>query len=339
MLSQPDEKGGEDGEEYDELLPTPILGDDNLYFCAECTSEVVDGLCHRCGAEHRYLEDEIFHESSSTVTQAIHPDRVSAPRGTTPLLDVDPLREIPPMESCISQYPVKQGSRENEYWQLIQRGATRLMCETFRLEFSYEAGIYAWADDDIFRDFSGPLMRPGDFWKIQLGRRIELDSDDLDGSAFIEGLLEDALLFPYRGHFSRKLHEKWETVEESPGIWITRIQEDRNMDEDDDYSSTSNDMSDGEDGPDSHHEGSTTVICPNEYDISEDDPEQGSAEIDDGDSKWDSGEENFDELEDDLSEGEDDASTENTSEGPISEDEQALAEEAAYFADFPIRIS
>lgn len=46
---------GEDGEGED-VLPEPILGDDNLYFCTECTSEVVDGSCHQCGTEHQYPE-------------------------------------------------------------------------------------------------------------------------------------------------------------------------------------------------------------------------------------------------------------------------------------------
>jgi hypothetical protein len=39
---------------------------------------------------------------------------------------------------------------------------------------------------------------------------------------FIEGLLEDALLFPLRSDMSNRTQERWETVEETPGIWVTR---------------------------------------------------------------------------------------------------------------------
>ncbi|KAF8216150.1 hypothetical protein K438DRAFT_1800139 [Mycena galopus ATCC 62051] len=109
-------------------------------------------------------------------------------------------------------------SGQIEYAELRRRGATRLMCETFNLEFNAATGIFAWADGDIYREFAGPLMQVGDFWKIMLGRRIQLDEDDPDGSLFIEAVLEDALLFPlFEG-------QKWETVEDgaSPGIWITR---------------------------------------------------------------------------------------------------------------------
>ena len=86
----------------------------------------------------------------------------------------------------------------DEYTQLLRRGATRLMCETFYLEFTKEDGIFAWADQNLYEEFSGPLMLPGDFWKIHLGRRIELDEDDLDGGQFLEELLEDALYFANR---------------------------------------------------------------------------------------------------------------------------------------------
>jgi hypothetical protein len=89
------------------------------------------------------------------------------------------------------------------------------MCETFNLEFDAENGIAAWADEDLYGDYAGPLMQKGDFWKIMLGRRIQLEEDDPDGSLFIEALLEDALIFPTK-------RGPWETVEESPGIWVTR---------------------------------------------------------------------------------------------------------------------
>ena len=90
------------------------------------------------------------------------------------------------------------------------------MIETFSLEFTPQDGIFAWADQELFDEFSGPAMKVGHKWRIHLGRKIMLDEDDLDGSEFVEGLLEDALLFPM--DFAR-----WETVQEVPGIWTTRM--------------------------------------------------------------------------------------------------------------------
>ena len=123
------------------------------------------------------------------------------------------------------------------------------MCETFHLSFSEKEGIIAWADEDIFEQFSGPAMLEGDFWKIHLGRRIELDEDDMNGSMFIEGLLEDVLLYPHHWHSVEKYrNEAWETVEESPGIWITRLMTARIMGESDGESENS-DPEDREDRP------------------------------------------------------------------------------------------
>jgi hypothetical protein len=102
------------------------------------------------------------------------------------------------------------------------RGATRLMCETFHLEFNHKNGIVAWADGDIYDVFSGPQMKPGDFWKIQLGRCIQLDPDDFDGSLFLEDFLEEVLLYPMRSTLSARTKERWETVQEAPRIWVTR---------------------------------------------------------------------------------------------------------------------
>lgn len=132
-----------------------------------------------------------------------------------------------PEDGILDRYPppteYRQEHRETAYKELLRRGATRIMCETFHLEFSQQHGIYAWADPQLFEEFSGPAMEEGDFWKIHLGRRVTLDEDDEDGSAFIEGLLEDALLFPYRGPTTERTFEKWETVEDRPGIWVTRL--------------------------------------------------------------------------------------------------------------------
>lgn len=96
------------------------------------------------------------------------------------------------------------------------------MCETFHLEFDHKNGIVAWADGDIYDVFSGPKMKPGDFWKIQLGRCIQLDADDFDGSQFLEDFLEEVLLYPIRSTLSARTKERWETVQEAPRIWVTR---------------------------------------------------------------------------------------------------------------------
>jgi hypothetical protein len=90
------------------------------------------------------------------------------------------------------------------------------------MEFKQATGMVAWADSSLYETFAGPAMQKGDFWKIHLGRRIELDEDDLDGSQFLEDLLEDAILFPLRSDLSNRTQERWQTVEESPGIWVTR---------------------------------------------------------------------------------------------------------------------
>ena len=130
--------------------------------------------------------------------------------------------------------------------ELLQRGATRLMCEAFHLEYTYDKGIFAWADSKLYEEFAGPTMKVGDFWKIHLGRRVMLDDDDLDGSAFIEGLLEDALYFPLRGEGSERKFEKWETVQET-GIWVTRLQENRIDEGDGDNEDAEFEFSDEED--------------------------------------------------------------------------------------------
>ena len=121
------------------------------------------------------------------------------------------------------------------------------MCETFHLSFSEEDGIIAWADDKIYEQFSGPAMLKGDFWKIHLGRRIDLDEDDLDGSMFIGGFLEDVLFYPPKWPTVNKCrNEAWETVEESLGTWITRLMSARIMGDSDGESVNSSDAEDFE---------------------------------------------------------------------------------------------
>ncbi|KAJ7837587.1 hypothetical protein B0H14DRAFT_2791282 [Mycena olivaceomarginata] len=188
----------------DALNPEAVWDNgDRLYRCPECAWELEHGECRHCGLE---FDINLRDDADYTSNEAFNLDRLSGPRGDTPLRD-DGQNSLPP-----SLYL----SRQVEYEELRQRGATRFMCETFNLEFDADDGITAWADGDIYDEFAGPLMQTGDFWKIMLGRRIQLGDDDPDGSLFMEALLEDALIFPLVSEY------KWETIEESPGIWATR---------------------------------------------------------------------------------------------------------------------
>ncbi|KIJ25835.1 hypothetical protein M422DRAFT_38450 [Sphaerobolus stellatus SS14] len=105
------------------------------------------------------------------------------------------------------------GSQE-EYTALLERGATRLMIDTFHLSFENRTGIVAWADQELFDAWTTDAMGYGDCWKIMLGRRIKLSPDDLDGSEWLGNFLEEALL--------TSRYELYETVKESSGIWVTR---------------------------------------------------------------------------------------------------------------------
>jgi len=224
-----DSEGGK--KDSDDDSESPLLDAiwdqaEDVFRCTVCTWEVVDGFCQACMMEFKWNEAETqrLQQAVSTYSDALNSDRSRIPRGTTPLFDINP-------SACA---PSSGYHNRAEFRALLQRGATRLMCETFHLSFSQKDGIIAWADDDIYEQFSGPAMLKGDFWKIHLGRRIELDEDDLDGSMFIEGLLEDVLFYPPEWSTTQKyLNERWETVEENPGIWITRLMTARNMDDSD----------------------------------------------------------------------------------------------------------
>ncbi|KAJ7630981.1 hypothetical protein FB45DRAFT_1152655 [Roridomyces roridus] len=176
---------------------------DAVYRCPQCQWELEGGECHRCNLDFDLPMD--IQDGSEYLNQALNPDRVSRPRGDTPLRD----EEV---------YSIPSGYSFDEYDELRRRGATRLMCLTFRLEFRWDVGIIAWADGDLLYEFAGARIKVGDHWKIHLGRRIELDEEDLDGSVFMETLLEDAVIYSVP-----TLDCKWETVEEAPGVWVTRI--------------------------------------------------------------------------------------------------------------------
>lgn len=160
--------------------------------------------------------DDFVPDSDSTLghNQALSIDRCLVPRSTTPLLP------LPPSQTWHygGHAYVGYGRRIPEFHALLRRGATPLMCETFQLEFDEQKGISAWADDGILEAFSGDQMVQGDRWRIRLGRRIQLDPDDLDGAEFLEDLLEDALFYPTK--FGAM--PKWETIKVNPGEWVTQ---------------------------------------------------------------------------------------------------------------------
>ncbi|KAJ7665266.1 hypothetical protein DFH06DRAFT_923309, partial [Mycena polygramma] len=186
---------------------------DGVYRCPQCKWELEGGVCSigcqlEFGTDHADEADytDTDDEADYTGNDGSCSDHATDCRSESPL---------PGEYASAPSFYAKPGG-QIEYEELRRRGATRLMCETFNLEFSSDTGIIAWADDDIYTEFARPLMQRGDFWKIMLGTRVRLDEDDPDGSAFVEALLEDALVFPLSSG------GKWETVEESPGIWVTR---------------------------------------------------------------------------------------------------------------------
>ncbi|KAJ7487641.1 hypothetical protein B0H11DRAFT_1103566 [Mycena galericulata] len=199
FLRQPSDSDASDADTSD--LEAVWDNADGIYRCPQCMWELQSGGCFHCDLTFDVPVN--IQDQSEYTNEAFNPDRVSEPRGSTPLREAE-------------RYSVPLSYSLDQYEQLRRRGATRLMCEIFHLEFQPDVGITAWADGDIYEEFAGPLMQKGDFWKIQIGRRITLDEDDPDGSAFMEALLEDAMLFPVISAC------KWETVEESPGIWVTR---------------------------------------------------------------------------------------------------------------------
>ena len=185
---------------------------------------------------------EHVYSSVSTEHTHVHPDRHIAPRGTTPHLPVTESDNF-----VLPGYPVE------EYFELRSRGATRAMIQQFDMGFSDLEGITAWADSTIFEEFSGmPCsisiskqgqnshflrlgivaaslfalegydMLPGHKWRIHLGRCLQLEPDDLDGSIFIEDLLEEITVAP----------RWWETLcttESDETLWVTKPSTDLNL--------------------------------------------------------------------------------------------------------------
>ncbi|KAF8322302.1 hypothetical protein DL93DRAFT_2223885 [Clavulina sp. PMI_390] len=213
QASQADDTSTDTEDSESDGLPVPFYDPgDGCYRCVECGFEVYDWLCQNspCSQEHAedpdYDEVELFRHygSMSTEDENQISDRQMAPRGDTPIFQdaVDMSEEHRPFDVSSEQYS-----------QLIGRGASREMILQFQLHFEEQSGIFAWADQDLFDMYSTEVMAEGDTWKIALGRHIVRNHDDLDGSMFIEELLDEIL---------RWSTHQWETVKDGDSSWVTR---------------------------------------------------------------------------------------------------------------------
>lgn len=127
--------------------------------------------------------------------------RQMTPRGTTPLLQVDP---------------------DVEFSELLARGATAEMCKRFSLEFIPAAGIIAWLDEYFIEEFAGSEMKNCQRWMLYLGRCVRLHWNDDDGSIFMTEFLEEAVLYPPEPD-ETSANPLFETYfSEYEDVWITR---------------------------------------------------------------------------------------------------------------------
>lgn len=213
--------------------------EDGVFRCCQCHWEIVDFICTHCGEEYysdmvRHFGltlnlsirfsyqvqdlDEDHHDMQIVVTdnEGLRSERRTAPRGTTPLDEVDS-DDIP------NEY---LPDRSEEYIELLARGATRDMCTMFSLSFEPARGILARLrpGDYLWEEFAIPMREESEVWIICLGRRLALEEGDWDGEWFVEDLLDEVLYFPICGKgggFEKIEQWKWETVKEE-GSWITR---------------------------------------------------------------------------------------------------------------------
>lgn len=168
-----------------------------------------------------------------------------------------PIRGVYQLKPLPGRVDVPESYRNTKdtFFALLQRGATSLMCDKYKLFLHENLGIYAVADEELLDNFRGRDMGPNDTWTIYLGRMIVLDRDDKDGSRFIQDLVEDVVMYPLRiGMREGWVNgERW-TTERAEGLpsdkrggstcvdWITRPILDRAEDnleggDDEDYAS------------------------------------------------------------------------------------------------------
>jgi len=124
-----------------------------------------------------------------------------------------PLPEATPSDSRPSWY----NGFPQEFDELISRGATPAFCEIWRARFNEDSGIVVQPSDD-FKGAYGALIEDLDFpWSIWIGRHIKLDDDDLDGSLFMESLLDIIFYEDDDG--------LWITYKDHKDSWVTRPSE------------------------------------------------------------------------------------------------------------------
>ncbi|KAK1217122.1 hypothetical protein PQX77_020239 [Marasmius sp. AFHP31] len=226
------------GEEEEDGVAPIWSKEDDLYRCALCNWEIVERECQGCWYDYSnyvYINSQCSALPQDCEFDPIDGDKLDQSdttfhlqnddylfptnRSSTPVLTVNPARLRP--DTVAYGYE----SRTTEYKSLLERGATRPMCETFSLSYSSDSGIiFNMTDnDDLFDTWAGEAILAKEClsWKVSLGREIRLDPEDLDGSVYIEDFLEEALLYS-----TERLEEPgsiyWVTREVKWGHWETR---------------------------------------------------------------------------------------------------------------------
>ncbi|TEB15430.1 hypothetical protein FA13DRAFT_1721185 [Coprinellus micaceus] len=188
--NQGSDASSDDADSTADALPMAVWDErDRVYRCVDCQGEIDGLVCFLCESEHIVPDDHPEYDSTRNDNQAMHEDRALAPRGGTPLLDVP--------ETDLEDIPLSYNDAGNfiigyDFYPAVNRirrtpAPRGVACD--------EKGIVAWLNRDLMDEFAGPTIQDGDKWKVYLGRRVQLDSDDHDGTFFIEGTLEDALLY------------------------------------------------------------------------------------------------------------------------------------------------
>ncbi|KZT28721.1 hypothetical protein NEOLEDRAFT_1239266, partial [Neolentinus lepideus HHB14362 ss-1] len=190
---------------------------DETYRCDNCGWEVISGVCQSCCNVYEYdSDDENDHEPYSSISTDdcnLVSERLRAPRGETPLLEI---KEINIPASFQAE------GRGDEFRMLLARGATAAMCERYKLRYTPSGGIIATADEALRDIYAGAAIEPEHEWRIHLGRCLTLEDGDTDGAQFLENLLEEVLYFPMRPEHSQCIWDRWETVRWDDNVWVTR---------------------------------------------------------------------------------------------------------------------
>lgn len=192
------ESTDENSESDEDSLQEPIYDKaDGVYRCAkpDCGWEVAFGHCQGCQIKYT-MEDD----SDEWKWEAVDPRNpltvftkgLIVERGDSP----------PPADIPANLRPLAYIQDPHMFNELIARGATLAFCETWEATFDDKRGIIVRANAHLRWTYE-TIIEEGGSWTIWIGRRIELCSDDLDGSLFMEEILD--LIF----------------TEDHEGLWIT----------------------------------------------------------------------------------------------------------------------